>query len=173
MTLVEYEEGLKKQQIEIENLRKNNSDTIALLEKAREEHRRSKANLARSYRETIQYYENEIAQYQSLRGTIPDKDILRKENDVLNNTEPKNKALKDFRSSRIKIVFPLSGFDGKIVRAKLVNLNTQESRVLEPVENPKEISLRGLDPDHFYRISFQEFHPENKTWTTFSERVVY
>ena len=62
------------------------------------------------------------------------------------------------------IVYPLSGFEGILVRARLWNDVTQSFTYLGEMENPGELFVDGLDPDQWYWIVIEEFDETQGAW---------
>ncbi len=63
-----------------------------------------------------------------------------------------------------KIVYPLSGFEGSLVRARLWDENAQAFSALGEMENPDELVLENLNTNQWYWIVFEEYNESDGEW---------
>lgn len=62
------------------------------------------------------------------------------------------------------IIYPLSGFEGKTVRAKLWDENAQEWIELGEMVNPSELVIENIPTDQWYWISVYELEEASGNW---------
>ncbi|MDF7799421.1 hypothetical protein P4C99_08090 [Pontiellaceae bacterium B1224] len=63
-----------------------------------------------------------------------------------------------------RVVYPLSGFEGKTVKAELYDLNADEWHDLGQLDSPEELVIQDVVPDQWYWISVQESNTTSNVW---------
>lgn len=64
-----------------------------------------------------------------------------------------------------KVTYPLNGFEGEIVRVKLLDPESGTETFIGPCESPKELCLQFPDAKKMtYSITIEEVNPETGKW---------
>lgn len=161
MTLTQYENALRKQHLEIQQLSLTYTNELQKLNKALAENIHNQQNVEKGYAETIASYKMRIAQLESMRGELPDNAIDEGKQKIANDTRPQNKELEDITT---KIVYPLSGFKNTRVRAMLWDDSAQLWFHLGEMEDPSEVIIENVNPNQWYWLVIEKFDKPSNNW---------
>jgi hypothetical protein len=76
------------------------------------------------------------------------------------------------RVAENQVIYPLSGFEGRTVRAELWDHANEESRQLGEMENPNELIIENLNSNLWYWLSIQEYDPDIGDWVPVQENWI-
>lgn len=71
-----------------------------------------------------------------------------------------------------RIIYPLTGFEGKIIRSRIFDEKFQEWYDLGEMEAPKELFIENIAPDQWYWISIEEYDVERDYWEVIHEKWI-
>ena len=165
-TYAKFEILLNKQQAEIERLKSKYDPQIKDLEEAQAENHDNQKRFEESYNQSMASYELQIRKLDALSDELPPNVIKEGKQRLQETFQPNNEALAKYKNSisRNQIIFPLTGFENKRVRAKLYDNDVQDLHLLGEKFDPKELILTNLIAEHWYMVIIEEYDDTNESW---------
>lgn len=71
-----------------------------------------------------------------------------------------------------QVIYPLTGFDGKWVRAELYDYKTEQAHNLGQIFSPEELVIENVNPGQWYWVSISESNEVSGAWSAVFESWV-